>query len=111
MRKHTSKPQSPDEKRSCERIPVRQNIKLQIEGGAYLECTSTDISLGGIALTCKAKIKGNLQGLKTRFSLENSSEKFDCTIVRQNSSHIAIEIDRKQAALFGKLLSRLLLVH
>jgi len=100
---------SKNEKRRCERNHIQQHIKLHIEGHAELACVSTDISLSGIALDCQTNLPSNLSNLNAFFYLNDSETKFKCTVIRNKLNHIAIELDKKQAAIFGKQLTKKLL--
>lgn len=96
------------EKRRCERNHIQQNIKLHIED-LMLSCISTDISLGGIALDCDSPVPDDICHKKAFFYLDDSETKFNCTVIRNKENYIAIELDKKQAAIFGKQLTKKLL--
>jgi len=99
------------EKRRCERNHIQQKFKLHISNYAELSCISTDISLGGIALDCTTPIQEELNNLPAYFYLDGSETKFNCTIIRNELNHIAIKLDKKQAATFGKQLTKKLLAR
>ncbi|MCF6194897.1 MAG: response regulator, partial [Kangiellaceae bacterium] len=97
------------EKRSCDRLILKREIKLTLEDKTIVSATSRDISLSGVKLITSDNVQNCTgQSATIQFVLEGNelSTAFPCLVVRHESQLISLQMECKKAAAFGLLLSK-----
>lgn len=97
------------DRRVCERTEFSRKVKLIVNNQQRCECTTNDISLGGIQMSTSQAVPNIKTGQKAQLSFqdqEDSQNLFNCHVTRVDGQSISVEIDRSQAAAFGKALTK-----
>jgi len=98
-----------NERRVCDRTQLARQMRLQFTDGNTLDCLTEDISLGGVLMVSEKEVTEEKIGQNAKLFFVNEdqqSDEFSCLITRISGFHISIELDRKQAAAFGKVLTK-----
>ena len=109
MNNSSSSEQINNARRVCDRTQLSRQVRLQLADDNMLDCLTEDISLGGVLMESKKELAGELVGQNAKLFIinaDNPSDGFSCLITRITSCHISVELDRKQAVRFGKVLTK-----
>ena len=109
MKNTSSSEQVNKDRRVCDRTRLTRQMRLQLADGNELNCLTEDISLGGVLMMSERELTEEQVGQNAKlFILHNNkqSDGFSCLITRITGCHISVELDRKQAAAFGKVLTK-----
>ena len=109
MNDTSSSEQISNERRVCDRTQLARQMRLQLADGNELNCVTEDISLGGVLMASEKELAEEQVGQNANLFIlhkDKQSEGFSCLITRITGFHISVELDRKQAAAFGKILTK-----
>jgi hypothetical protein len=96
--------------RICERIGFNKRMIVELANGTRIEGETADISLGGILMHTDDEVNHGIVGEDAQLLVvlddETLSTPFQCHIRRVQDHTIALELDRKMAAAFGKTITK-----
>jgi hypothetical protein len=98
-----------EEKRVCQRIPLKKRVVLEAENGALINGETDNGSLGGILVLTRDNLGALQMGsqLSLYLIIDNKrSRAFPCCVTRISHCAIGLQLDRKVAAAFGLLLTK-----
>ena len=105
--------QEQQEKRVCQRIELNRQVQIKLADGQIINGLTEDVSLGGLRVTIQDSFE--YTGLKSveqvvllriKFSDDQFSPEYPCTIVRFEADAVCLKLNKNNAASFGMMLTR-----